>query len=179
MSDTPLPFYANRLLFGRAGVPGHLACAPGDATVRFYSRDGETQASDAPFRPFLLLADPDLLKDSKGDLTVTPLDGPGVYRWLAEFSSWFQCLKARDHCRNPLVVFWTWPRAVAPAARANFYLRPRRPNLLLANLLHPGPEGLHVGHEGLRLPQQAPLPDGRGALVVGREREPLVTAEGS
>jgi DNA polymerase, archaea type len=100
LSGAPLPFYANRLLFGRAGIPGHLAFAPGDATVRVYSREGETQASDVPFRPFLLLADPDLLKDFKGDLTVTPLDGPGVYRWLAEFSSWFQCLKARDHCRE-------------------------------------------------------------------------------
>ena len=100
MSGAPLPFYANRLLFGRAGVAGHLAFAPGDATVRVYSREGETQASDAPFRPFLLLADPDLLKDFKGDLTVTPLDGPGVYRWLADFASWFQCLKARDHCRE-------------------------------------------------------------------------------
>ena len=100
MSGAPLPFYANRLLFGRAGVPRHLAFAPGDATVRVYSREGETQASEVPFRPFLLLADPDLLKDFKGDLTVTPLDGPGVYRWLAEFPSWFQCLKARDHCRE-------------------------------------------------------------------------------
>ena len=100
MSGAPLPFYANRLLFGRAGVPRHLAFAPGDATVRVYSREGETQASEVPFRPFLLLAEPDLLKDFKGDLTVTPLDGPGVYRWLAEFPSWFQCLKARDHCRE-------------------------------------------------------------------------------
>jgi len=100
LSGAPLPFYANRLLFGRAGVPRHLAFAPGDATVRVYSREAETQASEVPFRPFLLLADPDLLKDFKGDLTVTPLDGPGVYRWLAEFPSWFQCLKARDHCRE-------------------------------------------------------------------------------
>src|SRR4029453_10060722 len=81
-------------------VPRHLPFAPGDATVRVYSREGETQASEVPFRPFLLLAEPDLLKDFKGDLTVTPLDGPGVYRWLAEFPSWFQCLKARDHCRE-------------------------------------------------------------------------------
>ena len=100
MSGASLPFYANRLLFGRAGVPGHLAFAPGDATVRVYSREGETQASEVSFRPFILLADPDQLKDFKGDLSVTPLDGPGVYRWLAEFPSWFQCLKARDHCRE-------------------------------------------------------------------------------
>jgi DNA polymerase, archaea type len=100
LSGAPLPFYANRLLFGRAGVPGHLAFAPGDATVRVYSREGDTQASEVSFRPFILLADPDQLKDFKGDLSVTPLDGPGVYRWLAEFPSWFQCLKARDHCRE-------------------------------------------------------------------------------
>ena len=31
---------------------------------------------------------------------MTPLDGPGLYRWLAEFPSWSQCLKARDHCRE-------------------------------------------------------------------------------
>ena len=100
MSGASSPFYANRLLFGRAGVPGHLAFAAGDATVRVYSRDGGTRASDEPFRPFLLLTDPDLLKGFKGEATVTPLDGPGVYRWLAEFPSWFQGLKARDHCRE-------------------------------------------------------------------------------
>jgi hypothetical protein len=100
LSGAPLPFYANRLLFGRAGVPGQLAFAPGDATVRVYSREGDTEASEVSFRPFILLADPDQLKDFKGDLSVTPLDGPGVYRWLAEFPSWFQCLKARDHCRE-------------------------------------------------------------------------------
>src|SRR5919202_5715023 len=78
---------------------------------------------------------------------------------------------------NPLVVFWTWPRVVAPAARANFYLRLRSPNFLLANLLHPLLERLDVGHEGLRLAQQAAPPHRRRPLVVGRKREPLVAAE--
>src|SRR5215510_3231911 len=96
----PLPFYDNRLLFGRAGVPGLLAFAPGDSTMRVYSRAGETRVSTEPFRPFLLLAEAELLNDFKGDVTVTPLDGPGLYRWLAEFPSWSQCLKARDHCRE-------------------------------------------------------------------------------
>ena len=100
MTRPPLPFYDNRLLFGRAGVPGHLAFAPGDSTMRVYSCEGERRASTEPFRPFLLLAEADLLKDFKGDVTVTPLDGPGLYRWLAEFPSWSQCLKARDHCRE-------------------------------------------------------------------------------
>ena len=100
MTRTPLSFYDNRLLFGRAGAPGHLAFVPGDDTVRIYSRDGDIRATDEPFRPFLLLSDPDLLKGFKGEAAVTPLDGPGLYRWLAECPSWSQCLKARDHCRE-------------------------------------------------------------------------------
>jgi DNA polymerase I len=100
LSGTPLPFYDNRLLFGRAGAPRHLAFTPADATVRVYTREGATRSGEAPFRPFLLLADPDLLKGFKGDVTVVPLDGPGFYRWLAEFPSWTHCLKARDHCRE-------------------------------------------------------------------------------
>ena len=100
MTHPPLPFYDNRLLFGRAGIPGHLAFAAGDESVRIYSREGGIRATEKPFRPFLLLSDPDLLKGLKGEAAVTPLDGPGVYRWLAEFPSWPQCLKARDHCRE-------------------------------------------------------------------------------
>ncbi|MBZ5561215.1 MAG: zinc ribbon domain-containing protein, partial [Acidobacteriia bacterium] len=38
----------------------------------------------------------DLLKGWKGELEVTPLDGEGTYRWLAEFSAWSQALRARD-----------------------------------------------------------------------------------
>src|SRR5262247_1750918 len=100
LTRPPLPFYDNRLLFGRAGVPGLLAFAPGDSTMRVYSRADETRVSMEPFRPFLLLAEAELLNDFKGDVSVTPLDGPGLYRWLAEFPSWSQCLKARDHCRE-------------------------------------------------------------------------------
>jgi len=100
LTRTPLPFYDNRLLFGRAGTPGHVAFAPRESTVRVYSRGVELQVAEEPFRPFLLLADVDLLKELKGEAAVTPLDGPGLYRWLAEFPSWSQCLKARDHCRE-------------------------------------------------------------------------------
>src|SRR5438477_631369 len=67
--------------------------------------------------------------------------------------------------------------AAAPAARANLYLRARKPNFLLANLLHPLLQRLDVGDEGLRLAQQTSLPHRRRPLVVGREREPLVAAE--
>jgi DNA polymerase I len=100
LTRAPLSFYDNRLLFGRAGVPGHLAFTPGDETVRVYSRDVAVRAIEEAFRPFLLLSDPDLLKGFKGEAAVTPLDGSGLYRWLAEFPSWSQCLKAREHCRE-------------------------------------------------------------------------------
>ena len=100
MTRLPLTFYDNRLLFGRAAIPGQVAFEASDQTVRIYSRKGATRASDEPFRPFLLLSDPDLLKGLKGEATVVPLDGDGVFRWLAEFPSWGQCLKARDHLQQ-------------------------------------------------------------------------------
>ncbi|HEX9127370.1 MAG TPA: DNA polymerase domain-containing protein [Methylomirabilota bacterium] len=100
MTRLPLTFYDNRLLFGRAAIPGQVAFEAADQTVRIYSRDGATRASEEPFRPFLLLADPDLLKGFKGEAAIVPLDGDGVYRWLAEFPSWGQCVKARDHCQQ-------------------------------------------------------------------------------
>src|SRR5262249_17755505 len=70
-----------------------------DEVVRVYSRSAAASTSD-PFRPFLLLADPDLLKGFTGEARIVALEGEGAYRWLAEFSSWGQCLKARDHCQR-------------------------------------------------------------------------------
>jgi DNA polymerase I len=101
LSGLPLPFYDNRLLFGHAARPRLIAFEAGEDTVKIWSREaGETRVSGEPFRPFLLLADPDLLKDFKGDAVVTPLDGAGTYRWLAELGSWSQGLKARDHSQK-------------------------------------------------------------------------------
>ncbi len=99
MTSIPLPFYDNPLLFGHAATIGLLAFRPADSHVTVYARrDGAVVTTEEPFRPFLLLADPDLLKAFEGELEVTPLDGPGIYRWLAELSSWPQALRARDHC---------------------------------------------------------------------------------
>jgi DNA polymerase elongation subunit (family B) len=99
LTSIPLPFYDNPLLFGHDPVPGLLACRPADSHVTVYARrDGLVVTTDEPFRPFLLLADPDLLKGFKGDVEVTPLDGEGVYRWLAECPSWPEALRVRDHC---------------------------------------------------------------------------------
>jgi DNA polymerase elongation subunit (family B) len=99
LTSIPLPFYDNPRLFGHDGARGLLAFRPADSHVTVYARDDRgAPTTDEPFRPFLLLADPDLLKGFKGDVEVTPLDGEGVYRWLAECPAWAQALRVRDHC---------------------------------------------------------------------------------
>ncbi len=99
MSALPLPFYDNPLLFGHAGTRGLLAFGPAGDTVRVWARSPAGRITTVErFRPFLLLADPDLLKGLKTDAQIVPLDGAGVFRWLAEFPDWGQALKARDHC---------------------------------------------------------------------------------
>lgn len=99
MTAIPLPFYDNPLLFGHDATPHLLAFRPSETHVAVYARGPEgVTVAEEPFRPFLLFSDPDLLKGFKGDLEVTPLDGAGAYRWLAEFSAWSQALRARDQC---------------------------------------------------------------------------------
>ena len=101
MSELPLPFYDNPLLFGRAASPGLLAFDAAGDRVRVWSREaGRVVVGREPFRPFLLLADPDLLRGFKGDAEVHPLDGAGVYRWLAECPDWRQALSVRDHLQG-------------------------------------------------------------------------------
>ncbi len=99
MTALPPSFYDNRLLFGRAGIAGLVSFEAADDTVRVYSRSAAAPTSE-PFRPFLLLADPDLLKGFMGEAGIVALEGDGAYRWLADFPSWGQCLKARDHCQR-------------------------------------------------------------------------------
>jgi len=101
LTSLPLPFYDNPLLFGHDASRGLLAFDPRDAAVRVYARrHGGVAVSEEPFRPFLLLAEPDLLDDFKGDAQLVPLDGEGVFRWIAECPSWAQAQKARDHCQR-------------------------------------------------------------------------------
>ncbi len=101
MTSLPLPFYDNPLLFGRDATGGLLAFEPADSAVRIYARrDGRVAVSEEAFRPFLLVADPELLRGFKGDVELTPLDGHGAYRWIADCPSWTQALKARDHCQR-------------------------------------------------------------------------------
>ena len=89
MSALPLPFYDNPILFGRSGSRGLIAFeSAGDAVGSGRAAEAGLTVAPEPFRPFLLLADPDLLKGFKGDVEVLPLDGEGVYRWLAECPDW-------------------------------------------------------------------------------------------
>ncbi|MEX2222624.1 MAG: DNA polymerase domain-containing protein [Candidatus Rokuibacteriota bacterium] len=99
MTSIPPRFYDNPVLFGHDATRGLLAFRPAESHVTVYARpERAVVTTDEPFRPFLLLADPDLLKGFKGGVEVTPLDGDGAYRWLAECPSWGQALRVRDHC---------------------------------------------------------------------------------
>ncbi|MBI4563020.1 MAG: DNA polymerase II, partial [Candidatus Rokubacteria bacterium] len=102
MTSPVLPFYDNALLFGSDPTPGLVAFElEGGDRIQIVSRqDGRTVSATEPFAPFLLLADPDLLKGFKAESELHPLDGRGYYRWLARFPSWPLVGKARDHCRK-------------------------------------------------------------------------------
>jgi len=48
LTRLPLTFYDNRLLFGRAAIPGQIAFEASDQTVRIYSREfGRTAENEA------------------------------------------------------------------------------------------------------------------------------------
>jgi len=102
------------LLFGRDPSPGLVAfdLAEGGRAIRLYRRSGAgTLTETAPFSPFLLLADPDLVKGAPGLLDVDALEGPGALRWRARFGSWADALGARDRCRDQSGQLWNVPGA--------------------------------------------------------------------
>jgi DNA polymerase elongation subunit (family B) len=101
VTSLPLPFYDNPLLFGHDASRDLIAFEPGQSSVRVYARaDSTVTFAEEAFRPFLLLAETDLLTGFKGELDLSPLDGDGALRWLAECPSWADALRARDHCQN-------------------------------------------------------------------------------
>jgi DNA polymerase elongation subunit (family B) len=118
MALPALPFQENALLFGHDQTRGLLAFGlEGPDKIRvFWRQDGRLISQTAPFSPFLLLADPDLLKAWKGEADLSPLDGPGAYRWLARFPSWALAGKARDHCQKT-----SGKGATAPDAPYRFF----------------------------------------------------------
>jgi DNA polymerase elongation subunit (family B) len=107
------------IVFGWDATPGILACHldSDGAHVRVYRRvDARTVVSREPFAPFLLVADPALLRDAPGLTTLDRLDGAGGLAWFARFASWADALAGRDLCRER--------SRTAPAAADAPYLFP-------------------------------------------------------
>ncbi len=76
--------FDNPLLFGHSPTPHLVAVEPeGESAVRLFRREGEDLSSEIlPFRPFLLVAQEQLLKGWRGECQVEALWGKGFYRYL-------------------------------------------------------------------------------------------------
>lgn len=103
MPALELPFYENKVLFGYDSTPGLVAFErEGEAAIRIFSRQGERTESSLVqgFTPFLLLADPELLKTWSGTYDLDKLGGEGMYSSLARFSTWNDLEKARTYLQR-------------------------------------------------------------------------------
>src|SRR5947208_5522363 len=116
------------LLFGRDPTPGLLAfdlAADGRAIHLYRRAEGGVRTETVPFRPFLLLGDGTLVDSTAGLVAREPLEGPGAFRWLAQYRSWADALGARDRCREV-----SGQTANTPAARFHFLADPVHQYLL-------------------------------------------------
>jgi DNA polymerase elongation subunit (family B) len=102
MPALELPFYENKVLFGQDAGAGLLAfeCEGGSAIRVFARQGGQTASSSQGFTPFLLLADPQLLKTWPGKYDVEKLGGEGFYSYLVCFTSWSDLEKAKTHLQR-------------------------------------------------------------------------------
>ncbi|MGH8059872.1 MAG: hypothetical protein ACREOH_21980, partial [Candidatus Entotheonellia bacterium] len=103
MPALELPFYENKVLFGYDSTPGLVAFErEGEAAVRVFSRHGERTESSVyqGLTPFLLLADPALLKAWSGAYELETLAGEGLYSSLVSFASWSDLEKARTYLQR-------------------------------------------------------------------------------
>jgi DNA polymerase, archaea type len=102
MQALELPFYENKMLFGYGARPGILACErEGDAAIRVFGRrGGRIESFVQDLVPFMLLADPQLLKTWAGKYDIEKLAGQGFYTYLVRFQSWSDLDKARTHLQK-------------------------------------------------------------------------------
>ena len=102
MQALELPFYDNKVLFGYGARPGLLAFErEGDAAIRVFVRQGgQTESFVQDFTPFMLLADPQLLKTWTGKYDIEKLAGEGFYTYLVRFQSWSDLDKAKTHLQK-------------------------------------------------------------------------------
>ena len=103
MPALELPFYENKVLFGYDSTPGLVGFErEGEAAIRVFSRHGERTESSVSqgLTPFLLLADPALLKGWSGAYELETLAGEGLYSSLVSFASWSDLEKARTYLQR-------------------------------------------------------------------------------
>ena len=90
LTDTPL-------LSGADPTEGVVAAELAGRFIRLFIRTPHGVVfQDVPFRPFIVLADPDLLAGFKGEVELRPLAGPGELRHLALFRDWRDCTSAKE-----------------------------------------------------------------------------------
>ncbi|HUI07319.1 MAG TPA: DNA polymerase domain-containing protein [Verrucomicrobiae bacterium] len=97
MKPSAASFAGNELLFGR-DTTAFLTSAEltGDSAVTLYRRvDGKLTTETQPFLPFLWLAEQVFLQGFDRKVAYVPLDGHGVFKFLAQFQSWTDFQRAR------------------------------------------------------------------------------------
>ena len=94
-----LNFSDNHVLFGWNATEGIVSLElEDDQHVRLYRRvQGQLVSELQEFRPVIWLQGSELLGNFKGDVEVAELGGELVYRALAVFKSWKDCLSAKKY----------------------------------------------------------------------------------
>jgi len=94
-----LDFSSNQVLFGCNSTEGIVALElEDDRHVRLYRRvQGQLVSELQEFRPVIWLQGSELLGNFKGEVEVAELGGELVYRALAVFKSWKDCLSAKKY----------------------------------------------------------------------------------
>jgi DNA polymerase, archaea type len=92
-------FSNNQVLFGWSRTEGIVSLElEDDRHIRLYRRAQGTLRSELQeFRPVIWLEDSNLLRNFKGEVETTDLGGELVYRALAVFRSWKDCLSAKKY----------------------------------------------------------------------------------
>lgn len=92
----------NELLFGADSAEGLVAVEPvGQSAMRlFFREDRALRTVEEPFTPFLLIEDQNLMKGFDLPFQIEPLSGSGAFGFLALFSSWGDCQKAKAHLQQ-------------------------------------------------------------------------------
>ena len=94
-----LNFSSNQVLFGCNPTEGIVALElEDDRHIRLYRRvQGQLLSELQEFRPVIWLQGSELLRNFKGEVEVAELGGELVYRALAVFKSWKDCLSAKKY----------------------------------------------------------------------------------